>query len=130
MAGESTKTGTNRAICAPEQPSASAVTRLCVLPVLRMQWSKIRANSDWIIQFHSTDDPFIPPEEARHVAKSLQLHAHRPGVDNDDDVDSVTALPPPASGSSGSYYEFGNRSHFFREFDELIQVVGMKLGQL
>lgn len=100
---------------------------LNVLHSLCMQWTEIRANSDWIIQFHSTDDPFIPPEEARHVAKSLHLHTYRLDS-NSGNGDSAASLPPLAS--AGGYYEFGNRSHFFREFDELIQSVGMKLGQL
>lgn len=36
------------------------------------EWERIRANCQWIVQFHSTDDPFIPVAEARHVAKNLQ----------------------------------------------------------
>ena len=31
----------------------------------KWKWEKIRANADWIVQFHSADDPFIPPEESR-----------------------------------------------------------------
>ena len=90
------------------------------------QWSKIRENSQWIVQFHSTDDPFIPPEEARHVAKSLKLQLCRP--ENDGEGRTTTDLS--SSASADAYYEYTNRSHFFREFDELITVVGMKLGHL
>ena len=35
------------------------------------QWDKIKANQNWIIQFHANDDPYIPIEEARHVHKKL-----------------------------------------------------------
>jgi predicted alpha/beta hydrolase family esterase len=35
-------------------------------------WEAIRGNTDWIIQYHSEDDPFIPRHEADHVAKHLQ----------------------------------------------------------
>ncbi len=35
------------------------------------QWEKIRTNQKWIVQFHSTDDPLIPIEEARFVQKNL-----------------------------------------------------------
>ena len=41
------------------------------------QWEKIKANAKWITQFHSTDDPFIPPAESRHVAQSLRLQVSR-----------------------------------------------------
>lgn len=35
------------------------------------QWEKIKANQNWIIQFASTDDPYIPVEEARHIHERL-----------------------------------------------------------
>lgn len=35
------------------------------------QWDRIKANQKWIVEFHSTDDPFIPVEEARYVHKKL-----------------------------------------------------------
>ncbi len=35
------------------------------------RWNKIRTNQNWIIQYHSTDDPFIPIDEARYVHKKL-----------------------------------------------------------
>lgn len=35
-------------------------------------WDSIRANCGWIVQLHSRDDPFIPVEEARHVAENLK----------------------------------------------------------
>lgn len=34
-------------------------------------WEKMSENSNWIIQFGSVDDPFIPIEEMRFVAKSI-----------------------------------------------------------
>lgn len=35
-------------------------------------WETIRSNVEWIVQLHSQDDPFIPIEEARHVAQNLK----------------------------------------------------------
>mmetsp|Transcript_27972 Transcript_27972/g.55072 ORF Transcript_27972/g.55072 Transcript_27972/m.55072 type:complete len:185 (-) Transcript_27972:175-729(-) len=35
-------------------------------------WKQIAGNADWIVQLASSDDPFIPIEEMRFVAKSLQ----------------------------------------------------------
>lgn len=35
-------------------------------------WDDIKNNQQWIIQFHSTDDPLIPIEEARFIHKHLQ----------------------------------------------------------
>jgi predicted alpha/beta hydrolase family esterase len=35
-------------------------------------WETIRGNTQWILQYHSTDDPFIPREEADHVAENLR----------------------------------------------------------
>jgi predicted alpha/beta hydrolase family esterase len=34
-------------------------------------WSDIHSNAQWIVQFGSTDDPFIPIEEMRLVAKEI-----------------------------------------------------------
>jgi len=34
-------------------------------------WEKIKQNSKFIVQFGSSDDPFIPIEEMEHVAKNL-----------------------------------------------------------
>jgi uncharacterized protein len=34
-------------------------------------WDAIKANQQWIIQLASTDDPFIPIQEARHIHKKL-----------------------------------------------------------
>lgn len=35
------------------------------------EWDTIKNNQQWIIQFHSTDDPWIPKEEAEMVHKML-----------------------------------------------------------
>ena len=32
------------------------------------QWNKMKENTKWIIQYGSTDDPFIPFEEMEEVA--------------------------------------------------------------
>lgn len=35
------------------------------------QWELIKANQKWIMQFASTDDPYIPIEEARYIHEHL-----------------------------------------------------------
>ncbi len=63
-------------------------------------WSAIRNNQQWIIQFASIDDPFFPIEEPRFVSKQLQ----------------------------SEYHEFKNRGHFFEtEFPELVETVKRKI---
>ena len=65
-------------------------------------WEKIRKNVKWIIQFASTDDPYIPIAEARHINGKL----------------------------NSEYYEFTNRGHFMQaEFPELVEVIRKKLNQ-
>jgi len=34
-------------------------------------WKKIKANSPWIIQYHTKDDPYITVEEARKLSKLI-----------------------------------------------------------
>lgn len=63
-------------------------------------WEKIRKNVKWIIQFASTDDPYIPIAEARHINDKL----------------------------NSEYYEFINRGHFMQdEFPELVEAISKKL---
>ena len=67
-------------------------------------WSNIRKNQNWIIQYASTDDPCIPIEEPRYVHKQV----------------------------NSEYYEYQDRGHFtgHREscvFPELIDAVLHKL---
>lgn len=65
------------------------------------EWSKMAPNADWIVQFGSTDDPFIPIEEMRLVAKEV-------GTD---------------------YIEYTKHGHFMtREFPELIAEFKKKMG--
>jgi predicted alpha/beta hydrolase family esterase len=40
------------------------------------QWKKIRENSKWIVQFCSTDDPYIPIAEPRFIHEKLQSEYH------------------------------------------------------
>jgi len=67
------------------------------------QWEQIRRNVSpafGIVQFHSSDDPFIPMEEAEHVAKNLVTERHF----------------------------FKDRSHFFDpDFEELVTVLKLRL---
>jgi uncharacterized protein len=39
-------------------------------------WQAIKANQNWIVQFASTDDPFIPIEEPRYVHEMLGTEYH------------------------------------------------------
>lgn len=68
------------------------------------EWEKIKQNQNWIIQFASTDDPYIPIEEARHIHEMLGTE----------------------------YYEMDNQRHFGDEvekpeFPELLEVVKRKI---
>lgn len=64
-------------------------------------WEDIRSNAQWIMQFGSTDDPFIPIEEARIVAKELQTQ----------------------------YLEFTQHGHFMTSaFPELIKEFKLKMN--
>lgn len=66
------------------------------------QWKKIRNNQKWIVQFYSTDDPYIPVREAKYVHKHLKTE----------------------------YHEFTDQGHFYPkyEFPEIVAVVKKKLG--
>ncbi|XP_036274753.1 serine hydrolase RBBP9 isoform X1 [Pipistrellus kuhlii] len=60
------------------------------------QWEKIKANCPLIVQFGSTDDPFLPWKEQQEVADSLET----------------------------KFYKFTDREHFQdTEFPEMIEVV-------
>lgn len=68
-------------------------------------WESIRNNQKWIIQFASTDDPFIPIGEARFIREKLGTE----------------------------YYEYDNQGHFVGdnhpkiEFPELVEALHAKL---
>jgi len=53
-------------------------------------WQAIRNNQKWILQFNSTDDPWVPIEEARFVNKKLKT----------------------------KYFEFTDQGHFGRDYDK------------
>ncbi|CAF0873498.1 unnamed protein product [Rotaria sordida] len=64
-------------------------------------WNKIKANAQWIEQFHSSDDPFTPVNSSRHIAKEVQ----------------------------STYHEFNDRNHFLcTEFPDLIDVIKYRCG--
>lgn len=71
------------------------------------RWDNIRRNARWIIQFASTDDPYIPIEEARFIR---------------DKIDS-------------EYIEYADQKHFSEdtagktEFPELVEAVKRKLNK-
>jgi len=58
-------------------------------------WDAIRGNAGWIVQFHSRDDPLVPVEEGRVVAKGLR----------------------------SEYHELNGFSHFFDPFGQLVDVL-------
>lgn len=67
------------------------------------EWEKIRGNQNWIIQFASTDDPFIPIDEPRLIKEKLQ----------------------------SDYYEFNDKGHFMIEsFPNLFPIIKKKLESI
>lgn len=67
-------------------------------------WEAIKKNQNWIVEFASTDDPWIPINEPRHVCDKLNTE----------------------------YYEFNNQGHFGGDynkvtFPEVVQVLKTKL---
>lgn len=70
-------------------------------------WEKIKKNQNWIVQFASTDDPYIPISEARYIHEQLGTE----------------------------YYEYTDQRHFSRDilgnpktaFPEVVEVVKEKL---
>jgi len=70
----------------------------------KWNWEAIKNNQKWIIQFASTDDPYIPIIEPRYIHEKLNTE----------------------------YYEFTNKGHFgwdtkLKEFPELIEKLKSKL---
>lgn len=64
------------------------------------QWDKIRNNQRWVLEFSSTDDPYIPIEEARFVHDKLQTE----------------------------YYEFTDKGHFMiSDAPEIFKVIKKKI---
>jgi predicted alpha/beta hydrolase family esterase len=69
-------------------------------------WDKIKNNVKWIVQFASTDDPYIPIKEARFIKDRV----------------------------GSEYHEYKNQGHFSSdvnkiEFPEIIDVIKKKLGR-
>lgn len=69
------------------------------------QWESIKANAKWLIQFASTDDPYVMIDEARYIQKQ----------------------------TNSEYHEFADRGHFgdellpTKEFPELVEEVRKKV---
>lgn len=62
----------------------------------RWNWNQIKSNTQWIEQFHGSDDPFTSVNTARLIAKQLQ----------------------------SNYHEFHDRNHFLcTEFPDLIDLI-------
>mmetsp|Transcript_32486 Transcript_32486/g.73637 ORF Transcript_32486/g.73637 Transcript_32486/m.73637 type:complete len:342 (+) Transcript_32486:99-1124(+) len=62
------------------------------------QWASIRRNAGWVVQFHSQDDPLVPVDEGRSVAKEL----------------------------CSDYHELEGHSHFFEPFEEILRTLRAK----
>lgn len=69
------------------------------------QWKNIKSNAQWIVQFCSQDDPYIPVKEPRFIHENLD----------------------------SEYHEYTDRGHFGsqyktdKDFPELLEVVARKL---
>lgn len=65
------------------------------------QWEKIKENAEWIAQFASADDPYIPIEEPRFIHEKL----------------------------NSEYFEYTDRGHFmFPRFPELFELLENKVS--
>lgn len=68
-------------------------------------WLAIKTNQKWIIEFSSTDDPYIPVEQPRYINEIL----------------------------STEYYEYADKKHFSEKnyivFPELVEAVKKKLHE-
>lgn len=66
-------------------------------------WQKIKTNQQWIIEFASTDDPYIPIEQPRYINEML----------------------------SAQYYEYSDQKHFSEKdhttFPEIIECIKKKI---
>ena len=63
-------------------------------------WNGIKTNTEWVIQFSSTDDPYIPAHEQEYVRDKL----------------------------SAEYHEFYDRGHFMSDnFPELSKAITEKI---
>ncbi|KAJ7373120.1 Putative hydrolase rbbp9 [Desmophyllum pertusum] len=66
------------------------------------EWEQIRQNTQWIIQFGSTDDPFVPFSEQKQVAE----------------------------GTAAEFHQFSDKGHFMSmAFPELVNKLMNKLQQ-
>jgi predicted alpha/beta hydrolase family esterase len=66
------------------------------------EWDQIKKNQQWIVQFASVDDPYIPIKDMRHVQQRLATE----------------------------YHEYTDRGHFFEnqnEFPELLDSIKKKI---
>lgn len=66
------------------------------------EWQQIKQNTQWIVQFGSTDDPFIPFSEQKQVAE----------------------------GTAAEFHQFSDKGHFMSmAFPELMNTLINKLQQ-
>ncbi|CAM9109291.1 unnamed protein product, partial [Discosporangium mesarthrocarpum] len=66
------------------------------------EWKKIKENAGFVVQFHSTDDPFIPAVEARHIHEKL----------------------------ASEYEEHTDKSHFFEPYEGIFNAVKDKVAKV
>ncbi len=70
-------------------------------------WDKIKENAKWIVQFASTNDPYIPIEEARYIRDRI----------------------------NSEYHEYTDQGHFGSdvnkiEFPEIVEIIKKKVVEL
>jgi predicted alpha/beta hydrolase family esterase len=70
------------------------------------QWDQIKANQNWIVQFASTDDPYIPIEEARYIHEKLGSEYHE-------------------ASDEGHYGEDTGKT----EFPEIVEIINRKVSE-
>lgn len=68
-------------------------------------WEEIKGNQKWIVQFHSTDDPYIRIDEARLIHEMLDTEYHE----------------------FTNKHHFGNHDYPMPDFPELIEAIKRKL---
>lgn len=66
------------------------------------EWEKMASNSNFIVQIHSQDDPFIPIHEAYHIRDHLNKH------------------------TKVEFHEFKNKNHFMSRSDKDLLEIALK----
>jgi len=68
-------------------------------------WEKMKDGAKNIVLFHGEDDPLIPVQEARYIADKMK-------------------------GGNFEYHEMKGKSHFFRPWQEILEVMDRNFGEI